>query len=272
MTPGVVLLGVLAAPLGQPRIHRQGGLLGQAQHLGVGLARQLIGDQGFRCFCVGVGQLLKGLGHGPGLRAGERPVVQPGADAGQPRPPLPRERRGALGRLGGAGQRARQLIAQRRRPGFRQAPVVAAGRRGALAAHDVPDHAELGARGPRLDRRPRPQQADQLVAVGSRAAPPGPRQLVDRQGHRAGRRRGVPRVVIRELREPGVGTRRGRIRDRVAGRRGRRLGIAVGARALPVLLPRLPVHRDPRSMMIIVNLPYSNITPIKFLALRQTLT
>ena len=172
---------------------------------------------------------------------------------GQPGPQLPGERRDALGRLGRAGQRARQLVAQRPGPGLRQVAVVGAGRRRALAAHDLPDHAELAARGPRLDRRPRPQQPDQLVAGRPRAAPPRPRQLVDEQRHRAGRRRGVPRVVPRELGQPGVGTRRSRIRDRAAGSRGRRLGIAVLARALPVLLPRLPVHRDPRSMMIIVN-------------------
>ena len=64
---GVVLLRMLAGPLGQPRVDRQGGLFGQPQDLGAGLARELIGDQGFRGGGVGVGQQFEGLGDGLGL-------------------------------------------------------------------------------------------------------------------------------------------------------------------------------------------------------------
>ena len=44
------------------------------------------------------------------------------------------------------------------------------------------------------------------------------------------------------------------------------------ARAFSVFLPRLPVHHDPRSMMIIGIFQYSNITPLKILTLSQMLT
>ena len=100
VTRASLRLRVLPPPLGQARVDGQGGLLGQPQHLGVGLARELIGDEGLGGGRVGVGQLLEGLGDRPGLGGGEGPVAQPGADGGQPGAELPGERRGALGGLG----------------------------------------------------------------------------------------------------------------------------------------------------------------------------
>ena len=60
---------------------------------------------------------------------------------------------------------------------------------------------------------------------------------------------GRRRAGAREHRQPGVGTRRGWAWT-LAVRAGRRLGVAVAGRALPVFLPRLRIHYEPRSMII----------------------
>jgi hypothetical protein len=199
-----------------------------------------------------------------GLGLGQRAVIEPGADPGQPCLQLPRQARGALRRLRRARQRPRELVAQRRRPGLGQAAVVAAGRREALAAHHLPDHPELRAGGPGLDRRPRPQQPGQLIVVGAGAAPLRPRQLIDKQRQPPRWSRAVPGVVPLEPRQPRIparptrdrtGSARTRTRTRTGGRR---LGIAVRACALAVLLPWLSVHPGLRSMMIIKRFIHSN--------------
>ena len=167
------------------------------------------------CSSVSVMALALGLVRVPSSRRA--------AMRGQPGPELPGERRGGLGGLGRAGQRARPARSAATPDQVSgRSPWSAAGRRRGLAAHDLPDHAELGGRGPGLDRRPRPQQPDQLVAVGPRAAPPRPRQLVDQQRHRPGGRRGRPasrRTRTAASRGVGAGRGRSRVRGRAAGSR-----------------------------------------------------
>jgi hypothetical protein len=109
--PGVLLLRLLPPPFGEPGVDGEGGLLGQPQHLRVGLAGELAQDQRLGPGRVGVAQVPERLGDRPGLRERQRPAVEQGEDAGQPGLLLPGQPGGGLRRLDGAGQRGRQLVA-----------------------------------------------------------------------------------------------------------------------------------------------------------------
>ena len=66
--PGVLLLRLFPPPLGELGVDGQGGLLGQAQHLRVRLARELVQDQRLGPDGVGVGQVPECLDDRAGLR------------------------------------------------------------------------------------------------------------------------------------------------------------------------------------------------------------
>ena len=94
--PRVLFLRLLPPPLSQLGVDGQGGLLGQAQHLRVGLARELAQDQRLGPGGVGVAQVPECLDDGAGLGECQRSVAEQRTGTGQPRLLLPGEPRGRL--------------------------------------------------------------------------------------------------------------------------------------------------------------------------------
>ena len=242
--PRVPLLRLLPPPGGQARVDGQRGLLGQPQHLRVGLVGQLAEDQRLGPCRVSVGQVLERLDDRSRLRRASGCRRQARRQCREAAPAVATPCHAVVSATGPsrkARRPARSAATPATHPAGRRGSRCRA--QGVVAADHLRDHAQLRRRGPRLDRRPGPQQPGQLAAVRAEAAPSRARTASSASNARHPTAARPVQAVPAEHAQPRVARRKLSIAG-IA-------GAAVRARARYVTRSRLPPHHILRSMTFI---------------------